>query len=64
MLYAYAGDSILLAVVRKPADRPTVLLPLTRTWLGFEWCNHWCMILNLNKTKALVVNKSRTVNLW
>ena len=27
-----------------------------------EWCNHWCMILNPNKTKALVVSRSRTVN--
>ena len=26
-----------------------------------EWCNHWCMILNLNKTKAVVVSRSRTV---
>ena len=27
-----------------------------------EWCNHWCIILNPNKTKALVVSRSRTVN--
>ena len=27
-----------------------------------QWCNHWCMILNPNKTKALVVSRSRTVN--
>ena len=27
-----------------------------------EWCNHWCMILNPNKTKATMVNRSRTVN--
>ena len=26
------------------------------------WCNHWCMILNPHKTKALVVSRSRTVN--
>ena len=26
-----------------------------------EWCNHWCMILNPNKTKAVVVRRSRTV---
>ena len=27
-----------------------------------EWCNHWCMILNPNKTTAIVVSRSRTVN--
>ena len=27
-----------------------------------EWCNHWCMILNPNKTKTLVVCRSRTLN--
>ena len=27
-----------------------------------EWYNHWCMILNPNKTKALVVSRSRTVS--
>ena len=56
-LYAYADDSTLLIVVRKPADRPAVAPSLN---MGFariqEWCNHWCMILNLNKTKALVVS--------
>ena len=25
-----------------------------------EWCNHWCMILNPNEPKALVVSRSRT----
>ena len=27
-----------------------------------EWCNHWCMILNRYKTKALVVSRSSSVN--
>ena len=27
-----------------------------------EWCTHWCMILNLDKIKALVVSRSRTVS--
>ena len=27
-----------------------------------EWCNHWCMKLNPNKTSALLVSRSRTVN--
>ena len=37
-LYANTDDSTLLAVVRKPADRPAVAtsLNLTGTWLGFR----------------------------
>ena len=27
-----------------------------------EWCNHWCILLNPNKTKVLEVSRSRTVN--
>ena len=50
-LYAYADDSKLLAVVRKPADRPAVAASLNRYFLRMqEWRNHWCTILNLNKT--------------
>ena len=62
-LYAYADDFTLLAVVHKPADRPAVAACLNRDLARIqEWCNHWCMILNPNKTKALVVSRSRTVN--
>ena len=53
--YNYADDCTLLAVVRKPeANRDLGRIQ--------EWCNHWCMILNPNKTTALVVSRSRTVN--
>ena len=48
-LFAYADDSTLLAVVRKPGDRPAFAASLnTGTWLVFiqEWYNHWCIILN------------------
>ena len=31
--FAYADDATLLAVVRKPADRPVVAGPITWTWL-------------------------------
>ena len=62
-LYAYADDSTLLAVVRKPADRPAVAATLNRDLAMIqELCNHWCMILNPNRTRALVVSRSRTVN--
>ena len=62
-LYAYADDSILLAVVRKIADRPIVAASINKDFAQVqEWYDHWCMILNSNKTKALVVSRSRTVN--
>ena len=61
-LYAYDDDSILLAVVRKPADRPAVAASLNRELAMIqESCNYWSTILNPNKTKALVVSRSRTV---
>ena len=62
-LYAYADDSTLLAVVRKPADRPAFATSLNRDLARIqELSNHWRMILNPNKTKALVVSRYRTVN--
>ena len=35
-LFANADNSMLLAVVRKPADRPAVAASLPGTWLGFR----------------------------
>ena len=62
-LYAYADESTLLAVVRKPADIPAVASSLNRDLARIhECCNSWCMILNPNNTCALVVSRSRTVN--
>ena len=41
----------LLAVVRKPADRPAVVASLNRDLARIqEWCHHWCMMPNPNKT--------------
>ena len=61
--YAYADDSTLLPVVHKPVDRPSVAASLNRDLARIlEWCNHWCMIQNPNKTKAFIVSRSRTVN--
>ena len=51
-LFAYAIDTTLLTVVRNPADRHAVDASLDRDLARIrEWCNHWCMILNPNKTK-------------
>ena len=62
-LYAYADDSTLLVVVAKPADIPAVAASLYKELArNQEWCNHWCMILNPNKTKALFFSRSGTVN--
>ena len=62
-LFAYADDSTLQAVVRTPADRPAAAASINRDLARIqEWCNHWCMILNPNKTKALVISRSRTVS--
>ena len=48
-LFAYADDSILLAVVRKPADRPAVAAFFNRDFAGFRSGTiKWCMILNPN----------------
>ena len=47
----------------KPEDRPAVAASLNRDMARIqEWQNHRCMILNPNKTKALVVNRSRAVS--
>ena len=55
-LFAYADDSTLMAIVRKLADRHAVAASLNMDLARIqECCNHWCMILNPNKTKALVV---------
>ena len=46
--YAFADDSTLLAVVRKPADRPALAASLNRDLAIHECCNHWSMILHNN----------------
>ena len=62
-LFAYADDSIQLSVVRKSSDRPAVAASLNRDVARIqEWCNHYCLILNPYKTKALVVSRYRTVS--
>ena len=45
-LYAYADDSTLLAVVRKPTDKPAVAASINRDLARIqEWFNHWWVIL-------------------
>ena len=62
-LFADAFDSTLVAVVRKPAERPAVAASFNKDLARIqEWHNHWCMILNPNKSKDLVISRCRTVN--
>ena len=62
-LYAYADYSTLLAVVRRPADRPAFAASLNGHLARIqEWFNHWCMIPFPNKSKALVVSRSGSAN--
>ena len=62
-LYDYADDSTLLAVVLKPENGPAVAASDNRDLARIqEWCNHWCIILNNNKTKAFVVSRSSIVS--
>ena len=62
-LYGYADESILLPVVRKLADRPAVAASLKKKFARIQdFGNFWCMILNPNKIKALVVSRSRIVS--
>ena len=61
-LFAYADDYTLLAVVRKPADRPAVIAFFKRDFFRIqERYNQCCLVQNPNKSEALVISRSRTV---
>ena len=52
-----------MAVVRKTAGTPVVTASLNRDLARIqEWCNHWHILPNPNKTETLVVSRSRTAN--
>ena len=60
-LHGSANNFTLLAVVRNPVDRPNICASLNEDLAGFqESNNHWCIIMNPNKTMALLVSRSRT----
>ena len=62
MLIGYADDSALMAVMPSPSVRVTVAQSLIRD-LGrvSEWCDLWGMKSNANKTKTVIVSRSRTM---
>ena len=64
-LFAYADDSTLYyqLFASQQTDVPAVPASLNSYLSRIqEWCNYWCMTLNPNKTKALVVSRFKTVS--
>ena len=63
MLYGYADDSTLVAVVPSPGERVAVSESMNRDRNRDRvWCNLWGMKLNASKTKTMIVSRSRTVH--
>jgi len=62
-LVGYADDSTLIAEISSPVDRASVSQSLERDLVRVsDWCSLWCMKLNTDKTKTMLVSRSRTVN--
>jgi len=62
VLVGYADDSTLVAHARRPADRCAVVTSLNRDLEYIAaWCDRWGMAVNPDKTKALIISRSRTV---
>ena len=60
--FAYADDSTLVAVIPSPRDRLSVAWSLIRDLIKLQaWCIAWGMMLNLSKTKAMLMSRSRTL---
>ena len=61
-LVGYADDSTILARVARPSCRPSVVASLNRDLVRVnDWCCEWGMSLNVSKTNALFVSRSRTL---
>ena len=61
-LVNYADDSTLYAIVKRPSSRLSVAESLNRDLARIsDWCKQWMMKLNPNKTKTLIVSRSRTL---
>ena len=55
-LIGYADDSTLLAVIRRPSDRPRVEASISRDLAAIHsWCRDYGMILNPGKTKSMIL---------
>ncbi len=60
-LYGYADDSTLVSVIDSSADRLTIAQSLDKDLERIsEWCSAWGMKLNAEKTKTMIISRSRT----
>ena len=63
MLYGYAGDSTLVAIVPSPGERVAVSEYMNRDLNRVSvWCNLWGMKLNASKAKTMIGSRSGTVH--
>ena len=61
-LVGYADDTTILTRVARPGCRPSVVGSLNRDLVRVhDWCCEWGMSLNLSKSNALFVSRSRTL---
>ena len=62
VLVGYADDSTLVAHVPRPSVRADVVASLNQDLESIvDWCNRWGMQVNPDKTKALIISRSRTI---
>ena len=63
VLVGYADDSTLVAHVPRPCDRADVVASLNHDLESIvAWCDRWGMQVNPDKTKALIISRSRTIH--
>ena len=59
-LIGYAYDTTLIAIFPSPGDRVTVADTLSSDFVKVsEWCDLWRMKMIANKTKTMIVSRSR-----
>ena len=57
----YADDTTSYAVIPRPFLRPQVTESLNRNLVSIHyWCLKWHMRLNPNRTKSMMISRSRT----
>ena len=61
-LVAHADDATLIAVILSPDQKQLVSESMNRDLAKIsDWCSLWGMKLNPNKTKSMIVSRSRTL---
>ena len=60
-LVGYADDATLMVRVRSPRDRSASVASVNKDLTAIHiWCIDWGMSLNIRKTHAMIVSRSRT----